>query len=128
MVIEITYLIYLLISIVITVWVAHTLSRNGLVFLIDGFDGNQQLAQSVNHLLVVGFYLVNLGFVSLALRYGVKPVDLQTAIEFLSTKIGLVLLVLGGMHLFNVRAINQFRRRARREAEPPAASCLADTI
>ena len=68
----------------------------------NAFLGNRELADSVNHLLVVGFYLINVGFVSLALKYGDKPTDLETAIESLSTKMGFVLLVLGGMHFFNL--------------------------
>ncbi|MDQ3266018.1 MAG: hypothetical protein M3Y59_20590 [Myxococcota bacterium] len=55
-----TYLAYLVISIGITVWVARTLQQNGRVFLVDAFLGKETLADSVNHLLVVGFYLVNL--------------------------------------------------------------------
>ena len=59
-----TYLIYLALSIALTIWVARTLHKNGRVFLVDVFHGNETLADSVNHLLVVGFYLVNIGFVS----------------------------------------------------------------
>lgn len=113
MVIEITYILYLLISISVTVWVAHSLSKNGLVFLVDSFDGSEALAQSVNHLLVVGFYLINIGYVSLALKYGTKPTNFQEAIEFLSIKIGLVLLVLGVMHFINMGVITKLRRRLR---------------
>ena len=94
-----TYLIYLAVSIALTIWVAHTLHKNGRIFLVDVFHGNEPLADSVNHLLVVGFYLVNVGFVSLALKYGDKPSDLPTAIEILSTKMGFVLLVLGVLSL-----------------------------
>src|SRR5262252_8472381 len=95
-----TYLAYLAISIALTVWVARTLHKNGRIFLVDSFLGNEGLADSVNHLLVVGFYLINVGFVSLALRYGEKAMDAQSAVEILSTKVGLVLLVLGAMHFF----------------------------
>ena len=65
-----TYLAYLAISIGLTVWVAHTLHKNGRIFLVDSFLGNEKLADSVNHLLVVGFYLINIGAVSVALKYG----------------------------------------------------------
>ncbi len=109
MIVEITYILYLIISIAITVGVARTLSKNGLVFLVDGFGGDERLATSVNHMLVVGFYLLNLGFVNLALRYGTVPVDTRTAIEFLSTKIGIVLLVLGAVHMLNLSIINRIR-------------------
>lgn len=107
-----SYLAYLGISILVTVWVARTLHRSGRIFLVDSFHGNEPLADSVNHLLVVGFYLVNVGYVSLALRFGRKPEDLAQMIEYLSTKVGLVLLILGVMHFFNVRTISVMRRRA----------------
>src|SRR3954462_11545331 len=107
-----TYLLYLIISVCLTVWVAKTLHKNGRIFLVDSFLGNEPLADSVNHLLVVGFYLVNVGDVSLALKYGDKPADLAQAIEYLSTKIGVVLLVLGAMHFVNIRIFSSMRRRA----------------
>jgi hypothetical protein len=115
-----SYVAYLFVSIGLTVWVARTLSKNGRVFLVDLFLGNTELADSVNHLLVVGFYLINIGYVTLALRYGDKPTDLTTAIETLSTKVGLVLIVLGGMHFFNLYIFSRMRRRGLvRTAKPP---------
>jgi hypothetical protein len=120
--IVITYLLYLAISIALTVWVAQTLFKNGRLFLIDVFHGNEALADSVNHLLVVGFYLINLGFVSLALRIGYNVVDMRESIEALSAKVGLVLLVLGAMHFFNLFLFSRFRRRAHLPfAAPPVA-------
>src|SRR5579859_7053217 len=77
------YLLYLAISVALTIWVARTLHKNGRVFLVDSFLGNEGLADSVNHLLVVGFYLINIGFVTLALKYGDKAVDAQTGLEIL---------------------------------------------
>jgi hypothetical protein len=112
MIIETTYAGYLAISIALTVWVARTLSKNGRIFLVNSFDSDERLADSVNHLLVVGFYLINMGYVTLALKLGDKPVSTQEAIEFLSTKVGLVLLVLGAMHFFNVFVIAKWGKRA----------------
>ena len=109
-----THFAYLAISIALTVWVARTLHRNGRVFLVDCFHGRNELADSVNHLLVVGFYLINLGFVSLALRLGVSAGNLQEAVETLSTKMGVVLLVLGFMHFFNLGVFTVCRNRALR--------------
>jgi hypothetical protein len=114
-----TYIAYLLISIAVTVWVAHTLHKHGRIFLVDSFLGNETLADSVNHLLVVGFYLVNVGYISLALRYGDKPADAAQAIETLSTKVGVVLLILGVMHFINIRIFSSMRRRAIEGARPP---------
>jgi len=113
------YLVYLAISIGLTIWVANTLSRNGLVFLEDVFSDNR-LAAAVNRLLVVGFYLLNLGYVTVAMRTGGAIADTSQALEKLSQKVGLVLLVLGGLHFFNVFALNRYRRsRLRQRATHP---------
>ena len=114
-----TYLAYLGISVALTIWVARTLHKNGRIFLVDSFLGNEPLADSVNHLLVVGFYLVNIGFVTLALKYGDKATDAQTALEILSSKVGFVLVVLGIMHFFNLYVFSKLRRRATQHRPPP---------
>src|ERR1700731_529035 len=88
------YISYLILSLAVTVWVARTLHKNGRIFLVDAFHGNAELADSVNHLLVVGFYLVNLGYVTLALKTGAVLAGMRDAIELVSVKIGLVLLIL----------------------------------
>jgi hypothetical protein len=116
------YLLYLPISVAMTVWVARTLHRNGRVFLVQAFRGNESMADSVNHLLVVGFYLINIGFIAMALRYGDKPNDAQTMIEFLSTKLGVVLLVLGAMHFFNLFNFDKMRRKGLRPIEAAPAA------
>ena len=117
--IVITYVLYLIISVALTVWVARTLHKNGHLFLVDAFHGNEPLADSINHLLVVGFYLINIGYVSLALKYGDKAADVQQLIETLSTKVGAVLLILGGMHFFNLYVFSKMRRRALLHGAPP---------
>ena len=108
-----TYLSYISISVALTVWVARTLHKNGRFFLVDVFHGNESLADSVNHLLVVGFYLVNFGYVSLALKLGYDVMSLREGIEALSWKVGMVLVVLGGMHFLNLYVFSRIRRRPR---------------
>ena len=114
-----TYLIYLALSIALTIWVARTLHKNGRVFLVDVFHGNEALADSVNHLLVVGFYLINFGYVSLALKLGYIIETAQQSVEALSVKIGMVLLVLGGMHFFNLFVFSRMRRRSTAHHQAP---------
>src|SRR5262247_1405469 len=116
-----SYVFYLGISIALTIWVARTLHKNGRVFLVDVFHGNEALADSVNHLLVVGFYLINFGYVSMALKLGYVINNAQEGIEALSVKIGMVLIVLGGMHFFNLFVFSRMRRRTTNHHNPPVA-------
>ena len=107
--IVVTYLVYLLISVLLTIWVARTLHKRGAIFLVDAFHGNAELAASVNHLLVVGFYLINIGFVTLALKTTAQIANSRAAIELLSDKLGVVMLTLGGMHFFNLLVFSRIR-------------------
>jgi hypothetical protein len=114
-----SYAAYLAISVTVTLWVARTLHRHGRIFLVDAFQGNAELADSVNQLLVVGFYLINLGYVTLALHSYTTLAGMRQAIELVCDKIGVVLLVLGGMHFFNLYVFNRLRRRGRARGEHP---------
>lgn len=117
----VTYAVYLISSITLTLWVGRTLARNGRVFLVDVTHGDRKLADAVNRLLTVGFYLVNLGFVALHLRLGGSVDSVRESCEALSVKIGTVLLVLGALHLANVFVLGRIRRRtlAEHQTVPP---------
>ena len=104
---SINFIVYLAFSIFITVYVSRTLSKNGLAFLIQGFKGNVELATSTNHLLVVGFYLVNLGFVLLRMQTNIVVTSLDRLIIYQAEGLGLVLLVLGFAHFFNMYVIHR---------------------
>ena len=109
-----SYVIYLVVSVVVALWVGWSLFSNGRVFLIEIFLGKEDLADSINHLLVVGFYLISLGFVMLLVRFdlGTDPTDTVGAIESVSAKLGVVLIGLGAMHLSNLLMISFVRRKA----------------
>jgi hypothetical protein len=111
MIIVQVYAVYLAVTIALTIWVGRTLFKNGKVFLFEVFVGDEDLASSVNHLLVVGFYLLNLGFASLNLAMEGQINDWRIGIESLSQKLGVVLLVLGGMHFLNLVIFSKVRSR-----------------
>lgn len=110
----ISYLLYLLISIGLTVWVARVLFKNGRVFLLDVFHDNVSITDAVNKLLVVGFYLINVGYITLTLKEkGTYLPDFASALEFLSVKVGIITLILGGMHFLNLIIFFRLRKRSR---------------
>lgn len=111
-----THLTYLVVSVLLTAWVGRTLHHRGRIFLVDAFRGEEKLADSINDLLLVGFYLINFGYVCLALRLGTRPTEAAETVEYLSTKLGAVMLILGVMHFFNLWAFARWRNSARRTA------------
>jgi hypothetical protein len=119
MYIVVSYIVYLVISVTLTIWVARTLHKNGAIFLVDAFHGNRELAASVNHLLVVGFYLINIGFVALALKTSDNILSARYAIEMVSDKLGVIMLILGAMHFFNLYVFARIRHRGTGTPPPP---------
>lgn len=115
----ICYGLYLLMALPLTHWVARNLFRNGRIFLVDCFHGNEPMADSVNQLLLMGFYLVNFGFVALYLKMANDVADVREVFEVLSAKLGVILLVLGGMHFFNLWIFTKMRARAAWKLAPP---------
>jgi len=114
---SITYIAYLAISLFITVYLARTLHWHGRPFLVDVCHGNEGIADAVNHLLVVGFYLTNAAFVLLTLRSGLIVQSLLDSVELLSTKLGTLLFILGIMHFGNLIVLTAVRRWAQVRAE-----------
>lgn len=108
----ITYTLYLAVTIGITIWVARTLFSNGKIFLLDIFHGNKELAESVNNLLLVGFYLVNLGYAVYTLQITTEIANTREVLEKLSLKIGKIILILGFMHFLNLYIFYKLRKRA----------------
>ena len=125
------YATYLLVCLCVTVWVGRTLQRNAPVFLKDGSEDGKEFADSLVHLLTVGFYLINVGAISLALKYGDPVSDLTGAVELLSTKVGVILLVLGLVHSVILAKLTVIRRNVefdlRHRTTAPVTGRLSET-
>src|SRR5580692_2059949 len=103
---ETSYLIpvygaYAVITVTLTVWLARTLFTNGAVFLETVFEDEPKMADAVNRLLVVGFYLFNLGYAALIMKADRGDTAIA-AVEVLAWKLGALLLSLGVMHFTNL--------------------------
>jgi hypothetical protein len=103
------YLVYIALTVGLTVWVAQALSRHGRVYLAEVF-GNERTGAAMNQLLVVGFYLINFGVAALWLRTDQQVSNVRDLVQLLSMKLGTVLLVVGALHLINLLIFSRIRR------------------
>jgi len=119
-----TYLFYIGISLAMTFWVGRTLNKNGHVFLMENYADNAVLAKAINSMLLVGFYMINIGFISYTLKIsGVEPKTYAQVMEFLSLKVGFIAIVLGVMHfvlMFTLQQYSQSRAKQRVSHQPIA--------
>ena len=113
-----TYLAYILVSLGITVWVGRTLNRNGRIFLMENYADKPQLADAINQMLLVGFYLINIGYIAYTMRIrGEGPNSWAQGLEFLSTKIGAMAIVLGVMHFGLMFALQAYANAATKKTD-----------
>lgn len=112
------YVVYSVISVVLVTWLARTLFRTGSVFLDDVFEGRPELALAVNQLLVVGFFLLNLGYAFFMLK-AEGATSSFAAMEVLASKLGFLLLSLGAIHFCNLYLFHRIRQRSQLATMPP---------
>lgn len=96
-----TYLVYLIITLTMTYFVAKVLFQNSRVFMLDIFNGREEIAYSTNRLFEIGFYLMNIGAALLFMRTNLILTD-QDLLETLSLKIGGFSIYLGIMLFINL--------------------------
>ncbi|QDU44395.1 hypothetical protein Mal52_28760 [Symmachiella dynata] len=122
-----SHICYLTFSVLITVLVGQTLYKHGRLFLIDIFAGNIPTADAVNRLLRAGYYLTNIALVSLGIRYGGEADTLQSFVELFTYKVGWVMLILGGMHFFNLIVLFSIRWPDKATATLESLACGVET-
>jgi hypothetical protein len=112
------YSAYGVVSVGLTVGLARTLFRNGAVFLESVFKDDPRMAEAVNKLLVVGFYLLNFGYACLLMK-AERATDAIQGIEVLASKLGYLLISLGVIHFGNIYLFYRMRQRAQIAVLPP---------
>jgi len=108
--------LYILVAVSLTIWLAATLYRNGLELLRRRDDQQPLLAQATSRLLVIGFALFTLGYAFLLLQVRGEMTGV-VALQFLIRRLGILLVSLGLLHLLNTLIFLRFRRsRAEEDA------------
>ena len=111
------YAAYAATAVGLTAWLARTLSKNGAVFLEDVFKDRPGLAQAVNRLLVVGFYMLNLGYAFYILRAD-TGLDAFGSVQFLVNRLAVLLVTLALIHFVNVGVFWKIRGRGEQRQLP----------
>ena len=111
----VAYFIYLPVALLLTWIVAHTLFKNGLIYMRDIFFGREDIAKATNSLFKIGFYLLNIGFALYVLKIYEALAGMQDTIEVLSYKIGGFSIYLGVMLFLNLYLFFRGKRVAKQK-------------
>jgi hypothetical protein len=89
----------------IIVYVGRYFYSNGRIFIISLFNGNVALADQVNKLLLIAYYLFNIGYSFLKLRQWQRINTIEILFSSLASNIGVLTFILALTHYFNMLII-----------------------
>ena len=99
------YIIYLFITYLITVHVGLIFYRNGRIYILRLLRDDERMTDSINRILLTGYYLLNLGYAALMIRFWKTVKDWPDLIASISSMTGKIMLTLAVIHFLNMAVI-----------------------
>lgn len=107
----ISYCLYLPATFYITIVIGKDLNQQGAHFLLQTFSGNVELVQTVNKFLLIGYYLLNLGYAAVSVNFFSQIDTWLMLIDELTFRLGIILMGLGCIHYFNLFVLTKFTKQ-----------------
>ena len=101
----VAYIIYLFITYIITVHVGLIFFRNGRLYILRLMHGDEKFTDFINKILLVGYYLLNLGYAAVRISSWKKLFSWEDVFISITTMTGEIMLTLGAIHFLNMTAI-----------------------
>jgi len=98
----VAYIVYLVLMVFIIVTVGRYFYNNGRVFILSLFKGHAAHTDAINKLLLVAYYLFNLGYAFLKLKHWQRITTLEGLFSSLSVHMGVLILILAVTHYGNM--------------------------
>ncbi|UTW65746.1 hypothetical protein KFE94_13950 [bacterium SCSIO 12643] len=102
------YLIYIPITIFITVYVGKQCHTHGIHYVKPSF-ANEEIAIAVNNMLLVGYYLVNIGYAVIRIQNWEYISSFTELYSSISTHVGQIIMLLALLHYINISGLSLFR-------------------
>lgn len=101
----IAYGIYGLLTIYIILFVGKLFHKNGRIFIIFLSGNKEKTADTTNDILLIGYYLFNIGYAILQFSYWNQLTSFNELLTSIAMKMGILILLLAGMHYINILVI-----------------------
>ena len=99
------YIVFIALVSFIIIYVGRYFYTNGRVFIVSLLHDNVPLADNINRLLLVGYYLVNIGYAFIKLKQWTKIDAVATWFSSLATNMATLILILALLHYMNMLII-----------------------
>ena len=102
------YLIYLAITTFIIVKVGKICYQNGNIYVAQLIPNHADLCQKTNQILLVGYYLLNIGYCAMTLISWAKITTLHQLIEDIAFKSAIIIAVIAIMNYLNIFILTKY--------------------
>jgi hypothetical protein len=99
------YIIYIILTVYIIFWIGRIFHRNGRLFILQLYKGDEQGTDTINNILLIAYYLFNIGYAFLKLKMWEHVRSPAELISSVSYHLGLLILILAVTHYFNMLII-----------------------
>lgn len=105
------YLIYFLFTILIIVKVGKICYQNGNIFMAQLIPKHQDLGQKVNQILLLGYYLLNIGYCAITIISWEQIRSVTQLLEIITSKSALIIIIIGILHYCNIFIITNYIKK-----------------
>lgn len=102
------YAIFLTIIIFIILVVGKICYRNGNIFVAELIPNHAHLCQQINKTLLVGYYLVNIGYCAMTLVNWKTILTVTQLVEIISVKTATIAFILSFLHYLNIFVLTNY--------------------
>jgi hypothetical protein len=105
------YLIYLSLTGIIIIKVGRLCYDNGNIFVSQLIPNHEELCHQINKMLLIGYYLLNLGYCAMTIISWEKINTANQLIEIIATKSAIIILTIGFMHYINIILLTKYIKK-----------------
>jgi len=107
----IAYGIFMVIVAYIIIVVGHICYRNGNIYVLSLIPGHEDLCIRINKILLVGYYLVNIGYAAMTLISWETIISFSQLIEMIALKTAIIISILCVLHYTNLFVLTNYVKK-----------------
>ncbi|MES2240951.1 MAG: hypothetical protein V4497_11905 [Bacteroidota bacterium] len=102
------YFIYLSMTIFIIIKVGKKCHQNGKIYVSSLIPNEVEMCHKINNVLLLGYYLLNIGYCSMTLISWEKIISLQQLLETIAFKAAIIICIISILHYFNLFILTKY--------------------
>ncbi|VXA95633.1 conserved membrane hypothetical protein [Flavobacterium sp. 9AF] len=105
------YLIYFSTTFLIIIKVGKICYDNGNIYVSQLIPNHQELCHKINKMLLIGYYLTNIGYCARTIISWQKIETLKNLIEIIASKSAIIIISIAIMHYINIFLLTKYIRK-----------------